>query len=158
MTAIKIVRFLYLINYVFISSQLLFYMLILKDAMKLISIENFMEQRRVVDLLAEDRLRFLYYSGLILSGVVLFFSGRKMASPFFISAVIASLCLLADLAVAIKGNIPLNAQFNAYTAGADPSKWESLRSQWLTYIQWRGICILIGTGSLLMGLLATKGE
>jgi hypothetical protein len=67
MTLIKSIRLLHAVSYVLISSQLLFYMLVLTQAMKIVTLENFMELRKAIDPIFAGLPRILYYIALLLS-------------------------------------------------------------------------------------------
>ena len=49
MIVIKSIRLLHLISYVLVTSQVLFYLFILCEALKAVSLENYFEQRKVID-------------------------------------------------------------------------------------------------------------
>jgi len=153
MTTLKIIRTLQVITYLLISSQLLFYLLVLGDALKLVSIENFMEQRKAVDSIILVRYKWLYYSSLLICIAAVIVSARKPISPFFISSAIALICLVVDVLIAVNLNIPINAQFNSYGEGTGLTDWNAIRLQWLDFIRYRGISIAIGMLSLIIGLV-----
>jgi len=155
MSLTKTTYFVYLLCYVLVSSQLLFYLFILTDALRPVSLSNFIELRKSVDFLAEHRLRVLYYVSLPLSIATVALLAPNRTSPLFITAVISCLCLLIDMAFALKGNMPINAQINNYTPNSG-TNWEALRQQWLTFMQYRGVAIAIGITSLLAGLFLNQ--
>lgn len=152
MITFKTIRLIHLLSYLLVTSQLLFYLVIFCDAIKQTSIENFMEHRKGVEQVIDPRLKMIYYSCLALSIAAILTSMKKPSSVFFITAAIALICLLVDMLIAIKGNIPLN---NMIREGVlqQHMNWESVRTQWLNFIRVRGVFITIGMTSLLVGLI-----
>ena len=94
MIAIKLIRLLHLISYLLVTSQVLFYWFILCDALKAVSLENYFEQRKVIDSSMAKRFRFMYYTCLALSITAVVVSAGEPASLFFISSA-SSLILLS---------------------------------------------------------------
>jgi uncharacterized membrane protein len=156
MIAIKTLRLLHLFSYVLVTSQVLFYLFILCDALKVVSLENYFEQRKVVDTLMGARFRLMYYSCLALSILVVIFSVKQPTSFFFISSLVALVFLAIDLAITVKGSLPLNALSNTFSTGSDNTSWETVRIQWLTYMKYRGIATTVGMAGLLIGLVFEK--
>ncbi len=149
----KILKLLQMLVYLAITSQLLFYLLILSDSLKYISLANFIELRKVVDGMMETRFRIIYYSGLILTLAVVILAARKPGSMFFITSSIALVCLIIDVTIAMKGNIPINALINSYTNENNDHDWQALRLEWLRLINIRGIFAVTGMISLFIGFI-----
>lgn len=150
---IKIIRLLQVVSYLAVTSQLLFYLIILIDGLKVIPIEHFLEQRKVIDQLMIGRFKFMYYACLALSLLMVILTAKDPESLLFITTAIALVCLLVDVVVATKGNGPINALVNTYAGEGPYAGWEVVRTQWLGYIQYRGVAITIGMLSLLAGLV-----
>ena len=155
MIAIKSLRLLHLLSYLLVTSQVLFYLFILCDALKMISLENYFEQRKVIDTLMGSRFRLMYYSCLALSVLAVVFSVKQPTSLFFITAMAALIFLMLDLAITVKGSLPLNALANTFD-GSEKVDWNNVRIQWLDYMKYRGIAATIGMISLLAGLVFEK--
>ena len=149
----KILRLLQLVVYLIITSQLLFYLLILSDTLKQVSLPNFIELRKVVDTLMENRFRIIYYTGIILTLAIFLLSTKKPDSIFFVTSCIALVCLIIDVSIAMKGNIPINKLINAYLPGDTSQDWSALRLQWLQLVNIRCIFIVTGFASQLAGLV-----
>ena len=156
MIAIKTIRFLQLFSYVLVTSQVLFYLFILCDSLKVISLDNFFELRKVIDSLMIGRFKFMYYTCLALCILVTVIAGQHPKSAFFISSVMALVFLVIDLAITIKGSMPLNALTHSYNPGNESMNWEMIRTQWLDYMKYRGVFITMGMASLLGGLIFVK--
>ena len=156
MRTLKVIEFLYLALYVIISSQLIYYLLVMSDALRLVSIDNFMELRKAIDPIFKKRLSYVYYTCLALNIVLLVMRRGDLFSLSYAALVVASLCLVTDLVIAVKGNIPVNNQISIYVSGSSEYDWQALRKDWLSYITYRGIANVIGTLSLLAGLVAAR--
>ncbi|WP_276373251.1 hypothetical protein [Chryseolinea sp. H1M3-3] len=158
MTVINTVRLLHLLSYVLVTSQVLFYLFILGDSLKVVSLDTFFELRKVIDSLMIGRFKAMYYSCLALSLVVVALAAKNPATAFFISVAMALVCLAVDLAIATKGSMPLNALMHTYSPGDKSVNWDEIRVQWLDYMKYRGVFICAGMLSLLVGLLMSKNQ
>ena len=156
MIVIKSIRLLHLLSYVLVTSQVLFYLFILCKALKAVSLENYFEQRKVIDSLMVRRFKVMYYSCIALSIAAVIVSAGQPASLFFISSVSALILLSVDLAITVKGSLPLNALSHSYGASTENVNWENVRIQWLDYMKYRGIAITLGMVGLLFGLVFEK--
>jgi hypothetical protein len=139
MTWIQIIRLLHLVSYLVVTSQLLFYLVILSDAMKIIPLSHFLEQRKAVDSLMVKRFKVIYVSCLLLNIVVVILAAGQPLSACFISAVIALVCVIVDTSISQKGNTPLNQLVNSYVPEDNSTDWELVRVKWLRLIRYRGI-------------------
>lgn len=150
MILLKSIRFIHAFSYLTVTCQLMFYMVVFSDAMKLLSIENFLELRKIIDPLILGRNRVLYLTCLVANIGVILLAIKKPNSAFFITSLIALVCVVIDITLALKGNARLNTMVNTgVLSGID--SWETLRMKWLNLIHYRGlfttagmICILIG--------------
>jgi len=153
---IKIIRLLQLFSYTLVTSQVLFYLFILSDSLRVIKLENFFELRKVIDALMIRRFKFMYYSCLACSVLAVIVSVGDTESSFFISSVVALVFLIVDLFITTKGSLPLNALAHTYNTGNETTDWEAVRIQWLNYMKYRGVAITIGIMALLAGLVFGK--
>lgn len=156
MNTIKIIRFLHLLIYLCVTSQVLFYLIVYSEALKLTSITNFLEQRKAIEQIIAGRYIIIYFVCLLLSLGVVIVSYRLNDKAFFITSMVALLCLFIDLSIAMAGNIPINKQINQLTGQINYSQWEALRSDWLRFFSYRGVFTTIGMLSLLIGLIIEK--
>jgi hypothetical protein len=156
MIATKFIRVLHLLSYMLVSSQVLFYLFILCKALKAVSLDNYFELRKVIDSLMIQRFKFMYYSCIALSIVSVIVSAREPASLFFISSASALIFLSIDLAITIRGSVPLNSLSHSYGSTPEKVNWGNVRIQWLDYMKYRGIAIALGMAGLLAGLVFEK--
>ena len=151
--ATNILRLTQLAVYLIITSQLVFYMFILSDALKEVSIDNFAALRKSVDLGFGHRFKIIYYAGLALSLATLIMHSKDPRSVMFISSCIGMLCLIADIIIAMTCNIPINLLFNNFSVADTSQNWPALRVEWLKFINTRGIFISVGMLSQLGALI-----
>jgi hypothetical protein len=145
-------RTLYLLLYLFIASQGMFYLIGINKALLNISISAFIEQRKSIDAAIGDPLRFLYFSSIGIAILLLFFTFRTPGSVIFITVLLSLLCILADVSLAVKKSMPLNEIINNYPSNQDPDM-QIIRTEWLSYINLRGSIAIIGLFILLSGFL-----
>ena len=156
MIVIKSIRLLQALSYLLVTSQVLFYLFILSDALKAVSLASYFEQRKVIDSLMINRFKAMYYSCLGLTLLAVIVSATKPTSAFFISAALALMFLSVDLFVTTRYSLPLNALSHQYDAGAADQNWINVRDRWLSCMKYRGIAITLGMASLLAGLVFEK--
>ena len=132
------IRLLQLLVVIIIASQGIFYFIGCAEAMKHLTVPVFADYRKALDSVIAGRLRILYYSALILGITVLILSRQHMSGLVFICTLVATICILVDVLLALKESIPINAQFNQYPAG-DVSDWRSLQLSWVKLIVIRGV-------------------
>lgn len=149
-------RMLHLTSYLLVTAQLLFYLFILSHALNLVSIENFLEQRKIIDTMFANRIRLSYYCCLALSVIMVVMTAKNLSSTIFVSCAIALICLIADIIIAQKGNVPLNTLVNAHATTNGNTDWETVRIQWLSFIKYRAIFTTTGMLSLLAGLVLNE--
>ena len=153
MMTYKIIRLIHLALYFIVAVQLTFYVYLMSDALKQISISSFIEQRKVVHPLMSARHQWLYYAVLILSLVMVLWSFRTETKWTFVSFLIAFFCVVADVLIAVRGNGPINSLIQATPMSASNIDWELLRERWLEFINLRGVIIMAGMLSLFVGLV-----
>jgi uncharacterized membrane protein len=71
----------------------------------------------------------------------------------FITSVISLVALLADVVLALKGNIPLNKYINSWSSWDYPDNWQQYRAQWFNLYHIRQALNITGFVSLLAGLI-----
>jgi hypothetical protein len=145
-------RTLYLLLYLFIASQGMFYLIGINKALHNISISAFIEQRKSIDAAIGDPLRFLYFSSIGVAILILAFTVKTPKSIVFITVLISFICILADMSLAIKESIPLNEIINSYPSNSD-NDMSAVRNEWLSIISYRGAIAIFGLFILLSGFL-----
>ncbi|HEX2629586.1 MAG TPA: hypothetical protein VHM26_11250 [Chitinophagaceae bacterium] len=150
---IKTLRLLHILSYLLITGQLMYYFFVMGDALKMSGIGNFVEQRKIVDPLVQQRHIPVYYACLALSVLVLIVLVKNWNPVLFFTALIALLCLGADILIALRENAPINSFINKHHIGEEGIDWEGMRSRWIMLIKIRGAISMAGFISLLIGLI-----
>lgn len=145
-------RILYLVLYLFIASQGMFYLIGINKALRNISISAFIEQRKAIDAVIGSPLKFLYFGSMAIAVILLALNIRSPRSITFITVGLSLLCIFADLYLALGKSIPLNQIINNYPSNNYPNIVQ-IRDQWLTYINCRGTIAILGLFILLSGFL-----
>ena len=145
-------RTLYLLLYLFIASQGMFYLIGINKALQSISIPAFIEQRKAIDTVIGNPLRFLYISSIGIAFLILALDIRNPRSITFITVLLSLICIAADLFLAINKSIPLNDIINNYPANKF-SDMQSVRTEWLWLINCRGVIAITGLLILISGFL-----
>ncbi|MFD2164573.1 hypothetical protein ACFSJU_19360 [Paradesertivirga mongoliensis] len=145
-------RTVYLLLYLFIASQGMFYLIGINKALQSISIPAFIEQRKAIDAVIGNPLRFLYLSSMGVALLILVLDHRNLRSITFITVLLSFICIAVDLFLAINKSIPLNDIINNYPAN-NFSDMNSVRTEWLWLINCRGAIVITGLLILLSGYL-----
>lgn len=146
-------RLLYLLLYIVIASQGIFYFLAVADACQALSLDGFIEFRKAVERVIETPLRFLYYSSVLLAVSILIFQIKNVHSILFYTVLISLGFLLADVVLALTKSVPLNVLIRNYTPFSNPLEYEAIRTQWLFYIKVRGAIAISGLVILSAGFV-----
>jgi hypothetical protein len=153
MTAIQTLRFLHLLAYLVIVGQLMYYVFVMGDALKMVSMENFLEQRRIVDPMVHKRHVPFYYLALVLTIGMLMLSYKQWNQPLFISVVVAFICLVADILLGLSESGKINSIVNTRSFSDAAINWQQLRTQWIDLIKIRGVISMLGFTGLLAALV-----
>jgi len=153
---IKITLFITLILYAAIISQSLFYILAMSKVMKNMQVTTYIETRKLLDKHLQVSLRVVYYGSLIVSIALTALCLVNSSVLLFTCSIIALVCLVADLVLIVKGNMPLNKVFNSWTTTSYPSDWQQYRSKWFSFFHIRQLANMIGFLSLLTGVVFGK--
>jgi hypothetical protein len=150
---IKITLFITLVAYAFIVGQSFFYILALSNATKKMGPSSYIETRKLIDAELQSNLSLVYYLALAATILLTAFSVVNPGGVLFTSSVIALIALVIDIAVALKGNIPLNKIINNWTVSSYPQDWQQVRNRWFSLYHIRQGVNIAGFVSLLAGLI-----
>jgi hypothetical protein len=81
---------------------------------------------------------------------------KAPGSAAFLTTAVAFGCVVVDVLLAVKFNMPINGQFHQYASGGQGVDWESLRKTWLQCIEYRGAVQVVGFLALLAGIQSMK--
>lgn len=146
-------RLLYLLVYLLIASQGMFYLLGIHKALSHISIGAFAEQRKAIDLVIATPLKVLYLGGLSIGLLTLLLYWKKYNTLAYATLVVAFALMVVDILLAFTQNLPINQQFHSYSAQDMDTDWAQLRAQWLYFICLRGGLAILGLAFLLWSWL-----
>ncbi|WP_162055837.1 DUF1772 domain-containing protein [Pontibacter pamirensis] len=147
------VKMVFLVLYLIVVSQGIFYLYALSEALSGISMDAYAEIRNSTDKVIEWPHKFVYPAAVLVGLIAVVLSFIKApGSLVSITTAIAFVCVVVDLALAVKFNLPINAQFHTYQAGMQGVDWESLRNTWLQVLNYRGVLQVVGFLALLVGM------
>jgi hypothetical protein len=148
---IKITLFITLLTYAFVISQSFFYILAMSGTLKKMQAETYIETRNLLTERLQAPLQLVYYTTLGSSLLLTAFCVVNPSGWLFICSVIALIALVADILLALKGNIPLNKFISSWTTNNYPPDWKLYRSRWFTLYHVRQALNITGFVSLLAG-------
>src|SRR5688572_21183124 len=99
---IKILHLIQITAYIIVASQLVFYLMVMIDALKKVSIDNFLEQRQAIDSIFLKRYQPIYYTALLFTLIMVTANVYHELTSGICLQVIALLCLIADITIARK--------------------------------------------------------
>lgn len=150
---IKITLFITLLAYAIVISQSFFYMLAMSNVMKKMQVTAFIEARQLLDKNLSVSLSAVYYAALGSTIALVAFCVTNPSGFLFISSVVALAALLADIAIILSGNKPVNREINSWTIANYPTNWTSYRQKWFSYYNIRQAINLTGFIVLLAGMV-----
>ena len=151
--AIKITLFITLLMYAVVISQSFFYILAMSVTMKKMRAQTYIETRNLLTENLQAPLQIVYYTTLSASVLLAAFCVVNPGGLLFKTSLIALVALLADVLLALRGNIPLNKFINSWTSEDYPYNWRQYRAQWFTLYHIRQALNITGFVSLLAGLI-----
>ncbi len=150
---IKITLFITFLLYAVVISQAFFYILAMSNVTRHMQPTAYIEIRKLLDRHLRVSLPGVYYATLLSSIALTAFCVTNPSGLLFFCSVIALIALVADLALTLRGNVPLNKIINTWTEQSYPADWNSYRSKWLTVYGFRQVANLIGFVALLTGVV-----
>jgi hypothetical protein len=147
------IRLCFYIVYFLVAGQAVFYLLCFYRVFHEIPARQFINIRKLADPILEIRLRVIYYSSLLLGAA---FVALRLSESDIFAKVISVFCfslLLADVVLAKRHNIPLNARIRQSEELSEQAARE-LQGEWLKWIRIRGSLVI--TGFLLLLVDASR--
>jgi len=151
--AIKITLFITLLMYAAVISQSFFYILAMSVTLKKMRAQTYIETRNLLTATLQAPLQIVYYITLSASVLLTAFCVVNPGGLLFITSLISLVALLADVVLALKGNIPLNKYINSWSSWDYPDNWQQYRAQWFNLYHIRQALNITGFVSLLAGLI-----
>lgn len=147
-------NFAYFIALLFFSvavSQPLFYWIALTGASRQLSAPAYIELRNRIDDQMRSRGPAMYYGALAACLLLAGLSFTQDNPVLRAASFIALLCLVTDVALMMKGNVPINNVIQKWTPVSHPTDWQDYRDRWLKIFGYRQLALCIGFVSLLAG-------
>lgn len=132
-------------------SQSFMYIIALRKVQNDMEAPAYIELRKLLDINFRAKYKYVVYASLI-SNIFLVAASWYVNNEFLlIFSSIALLSLMVDVALTIKGNMPINKRINGWLPDNYPDNWEEYRSQWLRIFCFRQIANLTGFACLITG-------
>jgi len=149
----KIILLSALISYSCVVSQSYMYIIALKNVQNSMSATSYIELRKLLDANFRANYKWVVYAALFTNLLLVLINIQSPNSLLFIASAIAFLALVADTALMMKGNMPVNKLINTWTVDNYPANWEYYRTKWLRIFYYREIATVAGFISLLIGVV-----
>lgn len=143
-----------LVNLAFFAivvSQPVFYAVALGHASRVLSAPAYIELRNAINAVMKRRVPVMYLGALAtcLSVLVLsFLDGDRWTA---MTSAVALAALIADAALMVRENVPINGVIETWTPTQYPADWETYRTRWMAIFAARQVLLVIGFVSLLIG-------
>ena len=149
MSIITLVLFLYVLLYFVLAGQAVFYKLCFSLVFKKIPAQHFINIRKLADPILEPRLPLIYYSSLAFGIAFIILAVYQGSFRTIIFATLAFIFLMADVLLAKKYNLPINAEIRNLVNPSDITA-ARLQHDWIWWIDIRGNFILAGFFALII--------
>ena len=150
---IKITLFITFLLYAAVISQSFFYILAMSKVMKGMQVSSYIETRQLLDKNLRPNLGGVYYATLLASIALTALCVTNPSGLLFGCSIISLLALIVDLALTVKGNLPINREMNNWTIHSYPKNWNQYRRRWMSVYQVRQAVNLTGFIILLAGMV-----
>lgn len=140
-----------LLAYSTVVSQPLFYIVALTSAQRAMSGSAYVELRQRINTVMNRRVPVIYSTTLVTILVLLALSWRAGTWRVLITASVALVCLVADIALMVRENVPINGVIDRWSTTDYPGDWDVYRSKWFAIFAYRQVVLLAGFISLLFG-------
>ncbi|HYD47460.1 MAG TPA: anthrone oxygenase family protein [Terriglobales bacterium] len=150
---LELSTFLSLAGYAVVVSQPLAYLVFLGPAQSALPAAAYIELRHGIDAAMNRRLPVIYLSTLAAVTLHLALSWNRGGGHLLL-ILMALLCLVADIALALRKNVPINQTIDSWSAADYPADWATYRARWFAAFRYRQIVMIAGFLSLLLGITA----
>ncbi len=147
----NLVLFITLVFFSLTVSQPLFYWMALRNTSRNLSASAYIEMRNQIDTQMRRRGPVAYYGTLIFSLILAIIAFTGDDPVLRIASFTALLGLVTDIALMMKGNVPINKTIQVWTPELYPSDWQDYRDRWLRIFGYRQVALCISFFSLLAG-------
>jgi len=142
-----------LLAYSTVASQPLFYIVALTAAQRALSGSAYVELRQRINAVMSRRVPWIYLTALVTSLVLLVLAWQTRSWNVLVTTALALLCLVVDIALMMRENVPINGVIDRWSAENHPDDWEAYRNKWFSIFGYRQVILLVGfTGLLFAGV------
>lgn len=147
----KIILVITLLAYAMIASQAFMYIISLKQVQMNLGASSYTELRKLTDTSMRASFKYVIYTALLANLFLVISTAKTPGNLLFLTSIIALVALVAEILLAVKGNIPINDVINTWSADNLPANWELFRTKWFAIFQYRQVASITGFISLLVG-------
>ena len=145
-----------LLAYALVVSQPIFYGLALTSAQRALSAPAYVELRQRINAVMSRRVPVVYSVALVTAVVLLALSWRAESWTLLATTAVALVCLIADAALMLRENVPINGVVDRWSVASPPPDWETYRTKWFAIFAYRQAILLAGFVSLLIGAVYAR--
>lgn len=141
-----------LLAYSFLVSQPFMYIIALKNVQRSMNAASYIELRKLLDRNFRSTFKYVVYTSLLVNILLLIVAAAAANALLVICAAISFSCLIADILLMQKGNIPINTIINTWDENNYPVTWQSYRRKWLLFFKYRQRFSIAGFIALCIGV------
>jgi hypothetical protein len=138
-----------------VVSQPLFYLVALGSVSGKLSAPAYVELRQRINAVMNVRLVPLYGATLVSALLLAWVAFAREERVLGAAALIAVAGLVADAALAVRRNVPINTRMDAWSPTDVPADWETHRARWTAAFATRQIVLTVAYAALLAGVVAS---
>lgn len=147
---LKILILLNLFIYSVIVSQSFMYMIAMRNVHESMGAASYIELRKLLDRNFLKKFKPVVYSALVLGFGLVVAAVFQSSALLLAGSMIAFAALLVDVALIVKGDMPINRIINSWTSETFPANWVEYRRKWLYWFSWRQVANISGFIALLI--------
>lgn len=133
-------------------SQPFMYIIALKKVQTSMNAASYIELRKLLDSNFRSRFKYVVYGALLLNILLVIAAAGSAAGLLTVCSAISLGCLIADILLMIKGNMPINNIINSWSETDYPVSWQSYRRKWLLFFKYRQLFSITGFIALCIGV------
>lgn len=147
----KIILLITIVAYAMLVSQSFMYILALKNVQLNLEANSYIELRKLIDVNMNRNFKYVMYIAFLANLLCVISNFKNVGSLLFITSTIALVAIIADILIAVKGNIPINNIIDTWSFDDYPADWRDYRTKWLSFFQLRQVANITGFISLCIG-------
>jgi hypothetical protein len=148
--------FVTLVLFALVVSQPFFFLVALSRASGALSGPAYVELRQRINAVMNVRLLPLYGATLASTGLLAWLAFARDELLLGAAALAALAGLVADAILAVRRNVPINTQMDAWDPATPPADWEAQRARWREAFATRQAVLSIAYALLLAGVVASR--